>query len=66
MEQIIYNENEPLTALQWINDRKKLIAFEYKETTKSLYFKVDKSEYFIFAFDKCKIIFDGKNFIIER
>lgn len=66
MEKIIYNENEPLTALNWINDRKKIIAFEYKETTKSLYFKIEKSDDFIFVFDKCKIIFDGKNFKIER
>lgn len=68
MEEIVYNENEPLETLKWINERKKLIGFTYKETTKSLYFTVNKYDDFdwVSVFDKDIIIFDGEKFRIER
>ena len=67
MEKIVYNENEPLEALNWINERKKLIGFTYKEITKSLYFTINKNDFdWVSVFNKDIITFDGENFRIER
>lgn len=60
---MFYNENEPLEALNWINQLKKVIYFEFKQTG-NLYFKIDYET--LGLRDGNKITFNGEEFIIDN
>lgn len=60
---MFYNENEPLEALNWINQYKKVIYFEFKQTG-TLYFKIDYET--LGLRDGNKITFNGEEFIIDN
>jgi len=60
-----YDKNKPLEMLDWINQYKAVVSFQYMETTQSLYFKT-KGDEEILLMHGYKITFNGKEFIVDN